>query len=110
MRRAIVPTPAGLRQRRKSKNSAPALATRQHPDKPTTDRTDPPTAPPTWAGFEVHITLWPLCGGQLHVIADITDPQLIRKNLDHVQPRAPPPLTPGRAEPHRILLDLIAEH
>jgi hypothetical protein len=52
------------------------------------------------------ITLCPLCGGQLRVyrrliaeqsakqfakrIADITDPDLIRKILDHVNSRAPP--------------------
>lgn len=40
--------------------------------------------------FEIDITLCPLCGGQLRVIADITDPDLIRKILDHVNSRALP--------------------
>jgi hypothetical protein len=31
------------------------------------------------------------------VIADVTDPDLIRKILDHVQQRAPPRLPPRRA-------------
>jgi hypothetical protein len=39
--------------------------------------------------FEIDITLCPLCGGQLRVIGDITDPDLIRKILDHVNSRAP---------------------
>jgi len=43
----------------------------------------------------------PLCGGQLRVIADITDPDLIRKILDHVHSRAPPRLPPRRAESHQ---------
>jgi hypothetical protein len=90
------------------------MATRQHPEEPALDRADLLTAPLTWAQplkrvFEIDITLCPLSGGQLRVIADITDPQLIQKILDHVQQRAPPQLQPGRAKPHRIVLDLIAE-
>ncbi|MDA1076837.1 MAG: hypothetical protein O3A63_19105, partial [Proteobacteria bacterium] len=34
--------------------------------------------------FDIDITLCPLCGGQLRVIGDITDPGLIRKILDHL--------------------------
>jgi hypothetical protein len=34
-------------------------------------------------------------------IADITDPELIRKILDHVNSRAPPRLPPRRAESNR---------
>ena len=48
--------------------------------------------------------LCPLCGGQLRVIADITEPALITKILDHVQNRDPPRQAPlhslGRAPPH----------
>lgn len=59
--------------------------------------------------FEIDITLCPLCGGMLRVIGDVTDPDLIRKILDHVNSRAPPRLPPRRAEPHQTLRDLFAE-
>jgi hypothetical protein len=71
------------------------------------------------------ITLCPLCGGQLRVnrrliaaqsaeqfatrIADVTDPDLIRKILDHVNIRAPPRPPPQRAESHQTPPDLFAE-
>ena len=72
------------------------------------------TAPPTWAQrlkrvFEIDITICPLCGGQLRVIGDITDPDLIRKILDHVNSRAPPRLPPRRAEAQQNPLDRFAE-
>ena len=60
--------------------------------------------------FEIDITLCPLCGGQLPVIANVTDPDLIRKILDHVQQRAPPRLPPRRAESDTTYPDLFAEH
>ena len=59
--------------------------------------------------FELDITLCPLCGGQLRVIGDVTDPELIRKILDHVHSRAPPRLPPRRAESHHTPPDLFAE-
>ena len=61
--------------------------------------------------FEIDITLCPLCGGQLRVIADITDPELIGKFLDHVHShgRAPPRLLPTRAQPRTTPLDLFGE-
>jgi ribosomal protein S27E len=114
MRRAIVPAPARVRRRR-PKDSAIALATRQQqPADPPTDSADPPTAPLTWAQrlkrvFEIDISLCPLCGGQLRVITDVTDPDLIRKILDHVHSRAPPRLPPRRAESHQTPPDLLAE-
>jgi hypothetical protein len=115
MRRAIVPTPANARRRRKRKDSAAAPATRQcAPTDSRSDCNDPPTAPLTWAQrlkrvFEIDITLCPLCGGQLRVIGDITDPDLIRKILDHVNSRAPPRLPPRRANSHQTPPDLFAE-
>jgi hypothetical protein len=115
MRRAIVPTPARARQKRKSKNPATAQATReQQPAATPTDSADPPTAPLTWAQrlkrvFDIDINLCPLCGGQLRVIADITDPDLIRKILDHVQKRAPPGLPPRRAPSDTTYSDLFAK-
>jgi hypothetical protein len=114
MRRAIVPAPARVR-RRKPKDFAHAQATRQqNATEPSADTTDAPTAPLTWAQrlkrvFEIDITLCPLCGGQLRVIADVTDPDLIRKILDHVNSRAPPRLPPRRAESHQTPPDLFAE-
>ena len=115
MRRAIVPTPANARRRRKRKDSAAAPATRQcAPTDSRSDCNDPPTAPLTWAQrlkrvFDIDITLCPLCGGQLRVIADITDPDLIRKILDHVQKRAPPRLPPRRAQPDATYPDLFGK-
>ena len=109
MRCAIVPTQAGAGQRRKNKDPTAAPATRQNrPTQPPTDNIDTPIAPLTWAQrlkrvFGIDITLCHLCGGQLRVIADITDPQLIRKILEQVQKRAPPRPPPRRAasEPYR---------
>jgi hypothetical protein len=56
----------------------------------------------TWAqrlkrAFEFDVTVCPLCGGTLRVIADITDPAIIDKILSHVrQSRAPPAQAHGR--------------
>jgi hypothetical protein len=113
MRRAIVPTPGDHPRRRKPKDFATPQAIRQQqcPDPPS-DATAPPTAPLTWAQrlkrvFEIDITRCPFCGGQLRVIADITDPALIGKILAHVNSRAPPRLPPARAEPRTTPLDLV---
>ena len=65
----------------------------------------PETAEPTqltWAqrlkrAFEFDVTVCPLCGGTLRVIADITDPAIIDKILSHIrQSRAPPAQATGR--------------
>lgn len=115
MRCAIVPTQAGAGQRRKNKDPTAAPATRQNrPTQPPTDNIDTPITPLTWAQrlkrvFGIDITLCPLCGGQLRVIADITDPQLIRKILDHVQQRAPPRLPLRRAESDTTYPDLLGK-
>jgi hypothetical protein len=45
----------------------------------------------------------------LRVIGDVTDPDLIRKILDHVNSRAPPRLPPRRAESDTTHPDLFAE-
>src|SRR5512137_236421 len=110
-----VPTPARARQRRKLKDSAAAPATPQcSPTESHSDCNDPPTAPLTWAQrlkrvFEIDISLRPLCGGQRRIIADVTDPDLIRKVINHVNSRAPRRLPPRRAEPHQTPPDLVAE-
>jgi hypothetical protein len=97
-------------------DAIPNQQQRPVPDTIATPATDPPTAPLTWAQrlkrvFEIDITLCPLCGGQLRVIADITDPDLIRKILDHVHSRgrAPPQMPPRRAEPKSYHPDLFIE-
>jgi hypothetical protein len=118
MRGAIVPTPANARRRRRLKDPAALPATRATrqcaPTDSRSDCNDPPTAPLTWAErlkrvFDIDINLCPLCGGRLRVIADITDPDLIRKILEHVNSRAPPRLPPKRAEAHQTPPDLFAE-
>ncbi|MEZ5596436.1 MAG: hypothetical protein R3E84_08600 [Pseudomonadales bacterium] len=68
----------------------------------------------TWAQrlkrvFDIDISLRPLCGGQLRVVADVTDPNLIRKILDHLNSRAHPRLPPRRAESHHTPPELFAE-
>jgi hypothetical protein len=59
----------------------------------------PLTAPLSWAErlkrvFDVDILLCPKCGGRLTIIAEITDPTVIYKVLDHVA-RAPPKTQPA---------------
>ncbi|HIG40349.1 MAG: hypothetical protein ABGY96_09600 [bacterium] len=58
-------------------------------------------APLTWAQrlkrvFNIDITLCPLCGRAMRVIADITDPDIIQKILDHIEAQ-PPPTKPATA-------------
>jgi hypothetical protein len=58
-------------------------------------------APLSWAQrlkrvFNIDITLCPICGGTMRVIADITDPDIIQKILDHLEPQ-PPPIKPATA-------------
>ena len=58
-------------------------------------------APLSWAQrlkrvFNIDITLCPLCGGTMRVIADITDPDIIQKILDHIKAQ-PPPNQPATA-------------
>lgn len=55
------------------------------------------------------ISLCPLCDGQLRVIEDITDPDLIRKILDHVNSQAPSRLSPRRANSYQTPPDLFAD-
>ena len=60
-----------------------------------TVRQDELIAPLSWAQrlkrvFNIDITLCPLCGGAMRVIADITDPDIIQKILDHIEAQPPP--------------------
>ena len=55
----------------------------------------PHCSPLSWAErlkrvFDIDISVCPLCGGTLRVIADVTDPDAIRTILAHLKQRAPP--------------------
>ena len=52
----------------------------------------------------LRITLCPLCGGTTGVIADITDPDLIQKILDHIEPQ--PPIKSATATVHLLLINM----
>ena len=93
-RRAVVPD-----ARKHRRGQVKAASSRDEGPKPPksgpVDDSDLPIAPLTWAQrlkrvFEFDITLCPHCGGRLRVIADVTDPIVIRKILDHIHQRAPP--------------------
>ena len=68
---------------------------------PPSTETDCPLAPLSWAErlkrvFKIDIELCPKCGGQLRVIAAITQPDVIQKILDHVHQQQAPPRQPPR--------------
>jgi hypothetical protein len=91
---AVVPD-AGKHLRGKGKTPSCRDDGPKPPKSGAVDDSDLPIAPLTWAQrlkrvFEFDITLCPHCGGRLRVIADVTDPAVIRKFLDHVHQRAPP--------------------
>jgi len=44
--------------------------------------------------FNIDITVCPLCGGSMRVIADIIDLEIIQKILDQIEPQ-PQPLKPA---------------
>ena len=61
-------------------------------------------APLTWAQrlkrvFNIDITLCPICGGTVRVIADITDPDIIQKILDQLEAQPPPIKTATTSQP-----------
>ncbi len=72
-----------------------------------------PTAPLTWAErlqrvFAIDITQCPHCGGRLRVIADVTDPQLIERILEHLRAKPPPRAGPARAKKATSDNDLLS--
>ena len=97
-RNLVVPTP-NRRVKRKRKHRA---HTESEPTLDTDRETDRPLAPLSWAErlkrvFKIEIERCPKCGGKLRVIAAVTEPDVIRKILDHVhQQQAPPRQPPGR--------------
>ena len=87
-RRAVVPGSAHRVRKQRNNSATPAVA------ESAVDR-DWPTAPLTWAErlkrvFDIDISVCPLCGGTLRVIADVTDPDVIQTILAHLKQRAPP--------------------
>jgi len=87
-RRAVVPGSANPAHNKRKKPTTPA------PAESAVDRDSPP-APLTWAErlkrvFDIDISVCPLCGGTLRVIADVTDPDVIQTILAHLQQRGPP--------------------
>jgi hypothetical protein len=69
------------------------------------DQNEPtPSAPSRWVSrlkqvFDVDVSVCPRCGGQLRVIGEVTEPNVIARILEHLQARgeqaarAPPELT-----------------
>jgi len=108
-RQFIVPG-SPKRARRKCKTSTDSKPYESNPDSEQSNGDpEPLTAPLSWAQrlkrvFEIDILLCPRCGGTLRVIADVTDPDVIRTILEHLKQRAPP----QRASPARSQDDLFA--
>jgi hypothetical protein len=93
MRKLIVPT--------KRKKTKPKLDQNECKSIAESEVADELIAPLTWAQrlkrvFNIDISVCPLCGGTMRVIADITDPDIIQKILDHIEAQ-PPPLNPATA-------------
>jgi hypothetical protein len=87
-RKVVVPGSANPAHKKRKKPAIPASA------ESAVDR-DLPTAPLNWAErlrrvFDIDISVCPLCGGTLRVIADVTDPDVIQTILTYLKQRAPP--------------------
>ena len=96
-RSQVVPRVAPQPRRRRGKEPVPA-------DRPVVaaSRADMPTAPLTWMQrlkrvFAIDLSVCPKCGGRLRVIADVTDPQVIQRILQHVAHQQGPPTDPHGA-------------
>ena len=91
-RARLVPAKPRSKRTRKPDASNQPASPRQPESQP--ELSDSPRL--TWAqrlkrAFEFDVTICPLCGGTLRIIADITDPAVIDKILSHIrQSRAPP--------------------
>ena len=103
-----------------SRRPCPTNSPRKKLKKPTTPAPtgssidgDSPTALLTWAQrlkrvFEIDIIVCPHCGGTLRFIADVTDSEVIRTILEHLQQRAPPELSPRQALPLNSQADFFS--
>ncbi|MDC0069678.1 transposase [Gammaproteobacteria bacterium] len=88
LRRAVVPDSANP-SRNKSKKPAIQPSTETAVDRALH------CSPLSWAepltrGFDIDISVCPLCGGTLKVIADVTEPDAIQTILAHLEQRALP--------------------
>jgi hypothetical protein len=93
MRKLIVPTKRKKTKSKLDQNECKSIA--------KSESADELIAPLTWAQrlkrvFNIDISVCPLCGGTMRVIADIIDPYIIQKILDHIDAQ-PPPLKPATA-------------
>ena len=61
--------------------------------------------------YEVLPLLCPACGGQMRILAFLTDPPTVKAILLHLElPHRPPPLAPARALPQsELLLDQTSD-
>jgi|TARA_Y100000310_G_scaffold286900_1_gene311438 hypothetical protein len=102
-RRAVVPGSGPTKRRSSRPKTSSQTCSRSKPTLHADTGADQPIAPLSWAErlkrvFGIDVTLCPFCGGKLRIIADVTDPDVIRRILDHVQQRAPPaPLSESNA-------------
>ena len=74
-----------------------------------------PTAPLIWAErlkrvFDIDISVCPLCGGTLRVIADVTNPDVIQTILAHLKQRAPAGAAHRQTPRRAAQKDLFAAH
>jgi hypothetical protein len=93
MRKLIVPTKRKKTKSKLDQNECTSIA--------KSESADELIAPLTWAQrlkrvFNIDISLCPICGGTMRVIADIIDPDIIQKILDHIEAQ-PPPTKPATA-------------
>ena len=93
MRKLIVPTKRKKTKSKLDQNECTSIA--------KSESADELIAPLTWAQrlkrvFNIDISVCPLCGGTMRVIADIIDPDIIQKILDHIEAQ-PPPTKPATA-------------
>ena len=86
-----------------------AVQSAEGPDEPTRPAS---TARIRWAVllariYEVLPLLCPACGGQMKILAFLTDPPVVRAILLHLElPHLPPPISPARGPPQGdFLLD-----
>ena len=57
--------------------------------------------------FDIDISVCPLCGGALRVIADVTDAHVIQTILAHLKQRAPPGAAHRQTAQNDLYTDLI---
>jgi len=80
---------------------------RVHPDRPRTSQARIQWAVLLARIYEVLPLLCPSCGGQMTILAFLTDPPVVRAILLHLElPHLPPPISPARGPPQGdFLLD-----